>query len=243
MAVLFQGVSVRTVSLLKYIGRRFVSAIPTLILITFLAFGLLFVTPGGPVEALAGIFGTTEQKERIREELGLNDPIHTQYLRWISGVFLRRLRRNDRDGARDADRRNAAKAAARHFLADIGRRPGCACRRARHRRAFRGQAETPGLTGFRGSSASAPTRSPTSGWRSSFSSSSALFFAIAGPLAARSTFRATSSFLCRASFCRPSPLAWPKQAWSPASPAANSSMCRTNHSSSSSASWAYPTGS
>ena len=36
---------------------------------------------------LAGIFGTTEQKERIREELGLNDPIHTQYLRWISGVF------------------------------------------------------------------------------------------------------------------------------------------------------------
>ena len=74
-------------SLFRYIGRRFVSAIPTLILITFLAFGLLYVTPGGPVEALAGIFGTTEQKERIREELGLNDPLHVQYLRWISGVF------------------------------------------------------------------------------------------------------------------------------------------------------------
>lgn len=74
-------------SLLKYIGRRFISAIPTLILITFLAFGLLYVTPGGPVEALAGIFGTAEQKVRIREELGLNDPLHVQYLRWISGVF------------------------------------------------------------------------------------------------------------------------------------------------------------
>lgn len=74
-------------SLLKYIGRRFVSAIPTLILITFLAFGLLYITPGGPVEALAGIFGTAEQKERIREELGLNDPLHLQYLRWIGGIF------------------------------------------------------------------------------------------------------------------------------------------------------------
>ena len=74
-------------SLLKYIGRRFVSAIPTLVLITFLSFGLLYVTPGGPVEALAGMFGTAEQKERIRQELGLDDPLHVQYLRWISGVF------------------------------------------------------------------------------------------------------------------------------------------------------------
>ena len=74
-------------SLLKYIGRRFVSAIPTLILITFLSFGLLYITPGGPVEALAGIFGTPEQKERIREELGLNDPLHQQYLNWIQGVL------------------------------------------------------------------------------------------------------------------------------------------------------------
>jgi peptide/nickel transport system permease protein len=75
------------VPLLKYIGRRFVSAIPTLILITFLSFGLLYITPGGPVEALAGMFGTQEQKERIRQELGLNDPVHLQYLRWIGGVL------------------------------------------------------------------------------------------------------------------------------------------------------------
>ena len=74
-------------SLLKYIGRRILSAIPTLILITFLSFGLLYVTPGGPVEALAGMFGTEEQKERIREELGLNDPLHVQYLNWIAGVL------------------------------------------------------------------------------------------------------------------------------------------------------------
>lgn len=74
-------------SLLEYIGRRILSSVPTLILVTFLSFGLLYLTPGGPVEALGGVYMTPEQKDRVREELGLNDPLHVQYLNWIRGVL------------------------------------------------------------------------------------------------------------------------------------------------------------
>ena len=65
-------------SLLRYFGRRVLSSVPTLILVTFFSFGLLYLTPGGPVAALGGIMMSPEQKERVREELGLNDPIHIQ---------------------------------------------------------------------------------------------------------------------------------------------------------------------
>ena len=74
-------------SFLKYIGRRILSTLPTLVLVTFLSFGLLYLTPGGPVEALGGVYMTSEQKDRVREELGLNDPLHIQYLNWIRGVL------------------------------------------------------------------------------------------------------------------------------------------------------------
>ena len=74
-------------SLLRYFGRRVLSSVPTLILVTFFSFGLLYLTPGGPVEALGGIMMSPEQKERVREELGLNDPIHIQYIEWMGGVL------------------------------------------------------------------------------------------------------------------------------------------------------------
>ena len=74
-------------SLLRYFARRVLSSVPTLILVTFFSFGLLYLTPGGPVEALGGIMMSPEQKERVREELGLNDPIHVQYIEWMGGVL------------------------------------------------------------------------------------------------------------------------------------------------------------
>ena len=74
-------------SLLRYFGRRVLSSVPTLILVTFFSFGLLYITPGGPVEALGGVFMSPEDKEKVREELGLNDPIHIQCINWMGGVL------------------------------------------------------------------------------------------------------------------------------------------------------------
>lgn len=56
-----------------YIVRRLLQAIPTLLVISFLIFSLLYVTPGDPVEL---IFGTEdqslseEQRQIIMEEWG-----------------------------------------------------------------------------------------------------------------------------------------------------------------------------
>ncbi len=73
--------------MLKYIIRRLIQAIPTFFGITLLSYLLMAGTPGGPVAALA--FGAGAQSpaqvERLRAQLGVNDPIHIQYLRWLLG--------------------------------------------------------------------------------------------------------------------------------------------------------------
>ena len=65
-----------------YIVRRLLQAIPTLLVISFLIFSLLYVTPGDPVEL---IFGTEdqslseEQRQIIMEEWGLEKPFLIRY--------------------------------------------------------------------------------------------------------------------------------------------------------------------
>lgn len=77
--------------LVKYIGKRLLTLIPVLLGISFCAFLLGVIAPGDPVEqALTSIgieFPTPEQTESMREELGLNDSIPEQYLRWLGNAI------------------------------------------------------------------------------------------------------------------------------------------------------------
>jgi ABC-type dipeptide/oligopeptide/nickel transport system permease component len=43
--------------------------------------------PGDPAEALAGVEATGEQVAAIRTALGLDQPLHVQYLKWLGGVL------------------------------------------------------------------------------------------------------------------------------------------------------------
>ena len=76
----------------KYIIRRLILIIPTVIIPTvFLAGTLVFfmlrVLPGDIVSMLTSEGGATEEtKEKLREELGLNDPMVVQYGRWLWGT-------------------------------------------------------------------------------------------------------------------------------------------------------------
>lgn len=69
-----------------YIVRRLLQAIPTLLVISFLIFSLLYVTPGDPVEL---IFGTEdqslseEQRQIIMEEWGLDKPFLIRYKNFV----------------------------------------------------------------------------------------------------------------------------------------------------------------
>lgn len=58
--------------------------VPILVLASFLVFGLVLLVPGDPAITLAGDNATEEQIQVIRDRLGLDDPIHVQYGRWVS---------------------------------------------------------------------------------------------------------------------------------------------------------------
>ena len=74
----------------RYIIRRLLQAIPTLLGISLLSFTLIKVAPGDFV--LMSTFDpsiTAEVREELRRQLGLDQPIPVQYVEWLTGVSLR----------------------------------------------------------------------------------------------------------------------------------------------------------
>ncbi len=82
----------------KFVMRRALTLLPTLILASAFAFFITMMLPGDAAVTMVGEFATVEQLERARERLGLNEPITTQYGLWIwrsvQGDFGRSLRLN-----------------------------------------------------------------------------------------------------------------------------------------------------
>ena len=60
-----------------------------LIIVTFITFTLLRLGPGDPVQVWLGQHQNDEVRERIRAQLGLDDPLVVQYVRYIEGVVTR----------------------------------------------------------------------------------------------------------------------------------------------------------
>ncbi|MCD1147393.1 ABC transporter permease [Peptoniphilus sp. KCTC 25270] len=72
--------------MIKYILRRILYVIPTLIGVSFIIFGLLYLTPGDAAEAKLGSRAPKAAVEAYREELGLNDPFLVQYGRFLGNA-------------------------------------------------------------------------------------------------------------------------------------------------------------
>lgn len=66
--------------------RRLVHLVVVLFFVTLFVALLTAMLPGDPVDAIAG-FASPEQKDALREDLGLDDPVFVQYGRWI-GDFV-----------------------------------------------------------------------------------------------------------------------------------------------------------
>jgi peptide/nickel transport system permease protein len=77
--------------------RRLAAMIPVLVLVTFGVFTLIHLTPGDPVDAMMGESYDPVAKERIRRDLGLDQPIPVQYVTWISRVLQGDFGRSIRD--------------------------------------------------------------------------------------------------------------------------------------------------
>lgn len=63
-----------------YLLRRVLSALPTLLGVLTLVFLFVRLVPGDPAQAILGEYATAENVEAMRETLGLNAPLHQQYL-------------------------------------------------------------------------------------------------------------------------------------------------------------------
>lgn len=70
----------------SYIIRRLLLLIPVLLIVGVIVFSLVHLTPGDPVSMMLGREATSEQKDALREQLGLNEPIHIQFVEWVSGI-------------------------------------------------------------------------------------------------------------------------------------------------------------
>ena len=70
-----------------YLIRRLLTAIPTLILISFAIFAILDLAPGDPTSNLP-LSVPPAVRERIRESLGMNQPFAVRYVKWMRQFFV-----------------------------------------------------------------------------------------------------------------------------------------------------------
>lgn len=73
--------------MLGYILRRILAVIPVMLLVAVFVFLLLRLTPGDPAAIIAGDMATPAQLERIREAMGLNQPLHIQFVTWLGRLL------------------------------------------------------------------------------------------------------------------------------------------------------------
>lgn len=73
--------------MVKFILRRIALMIPTMLGVSLIIFGLLYLTPGDAAIAKLGQQAPPEAIEAYREELGLNDPFIVQYGRYMKGAL------------------------------------------------------------------------------------------------------------------------------------------------------------
>lgn len=84
--------------MIQYTIRRLLLAVPTLVGVTLLVFAILRMLPGDPAQAMAGVHATQEYVAQVRRQLGLDQPIHIQYARFMAGLLRGNLGTSIRTG-------------------------------------------------------------------------------------------------------------------------------------------------
>ncbi|HET8568380.1 MAG TPA: ABC transporter permease [Candidatus Limnocylindria bacterium] len=71
----------------KYILRRLLISVPTLLVISVVLFTILALAPGDPMAQFAlNPEVPPEVRERVKASLGLDQPLHIRYLKWLGGI-------------------------------------------------------------------------------------------------------------------------------------------------------------
>lgn len=73
-------------SVATFVGARLLSSLAVLALVTVAVFLFVHAAPGGPEQSIGGQFASPEQRQAIREEYHLDDPLLVQYARFMGNV-------------------------------------------------------------------------------------------------------------------------------------------------------------
>ena len=72
---------------MRYLGKKLITLIMTLFLVSAAAFLAFQIIPGDVVTSILGTEATPEREEQLREELGLNNPPVVRYFNWMADVL------------------------------------------------------------------------------------------------------------------------------------------------------------
>jgi peptide/nickel transport system permease protein len=70
-----------------YLVRRILATIPVMGVVAVIVFLLLHLAPGDPAALIAGDFATAEDIARIGKQLGLDRPLHIQFVAWVGQIL------------------------------------------------------------------------------------------------------------------------------------------------------------
>ncbi len=78
--------------MILYIARRIVYLIPTLLIVSIIAFAVIQLPPGDFLASLISSAVETvdqAQVDALRDRYGLDEPVYVQYWKWISGIITK----------------------------------------------------------------------------------------------------------------------------------------------------------
>jgi peptide/nickel transport system permease protein len=70
-----------------YVARRLLAAVPILFGLTVVVFAMMAAIPGDTATAILGAYATPENRARLNEQLGLDEPLVRQYLTWLGNLL------------------------------------------------------------------------------------------------------------------------------------------------------------
>jgi peptide/nickel transport system permease protein len=71
----------------RYLVRRLLLTIPVLLGVATLVFALIHLVPGDPAQSMLGESASPEDVARLRQSLGLDDPLLVQYTSFLTGIL------------------------------------------------------------------------------------------------------------------------------------------------------------
>ena len=74
-------------SVLRYVGKRLLLTLPTLLVVAILVFGLVRLIPGDPAQVMLGEAAEPEVIAALRAEMGLDQPVWAQFTTWLGHVL------------------------------------------------------------------------------------------------------------------------------------------------------------